>query len=308
MNIKYSFSDVKKIFEEANCTLISNSDEYKSTRSKMTFKCPSCEEVSSMYFSTFVNGKPKMCSKCRVKNRKFSRVTNTRYDQSSVEKIYLDHGCLFLGEYTLNDKRYEFVCKCGEIDEKLFYQFQKTPMCRHCSKKIASVLRMNKYEDVEKYFNSLGCKLISTEYTGVSDPLDYICVNGHRSSASFDAVRVSANGKCTTCRVEAISGENNYRWKGGIYGEGSKKFRSTYEFKEWRKGVFARDGFKCKCCGNGGTLNAHHIDGYNWCIEKRTDIDNGITLCEDCHSDFHIKYGYGDNTRIQLEEFLAKRP
>ena len=67
-----------------------------------------------------------------------------------------------------------------------------------------------------------------------------------------------------------------------------------------------RDNYTCQRCGDsrGGNLQVHHKDGYNWCKEKRTDINNGITFCKDCHKEFHTIYGYGNNTQKQLEEFL----
>lgn len=53
-------------------------------------------------------------------------------------------------------------------------------------------------------------------------------------------------------------------------------------------------------------LIAHHI--YNWKDnpDKRYDIDNGITLCEDCHLMFHILFGKKDNNLLQLNEFLLE--
>ena len=76
--------------------------------------------------------------------------------------------------------------------------------------------------------------------------------------------------------------------------------------KEWRKEVYKRYNYTCQCCGDntGGNLNAHHLDGYEWCIEKRIDIDNGITLCEKCHKEFHCLYGRKNNTYSEFQEFL----
>ena len=50
----------------------------------------------------------------------------------------------------------------------------------------------------------------------------------------------------------------------------------------------------------------HHLDGYNWCIEKRTDETNGITLCSNCHKNFYSIYGKGNNTKEQFEEWIGK--
>ncbi|WP_112181376.1 HNH endonuclease [Paraliobacillus zengyii] len=77
----------------------------------------------------------------------------------------------------------------------------------------------------------------------------------------------------------------------------------------WRKSVYERDNYTCQCCGDdkGGNLHAHHLDGYNWCKEKRIDIDNGITLCEDCHNKFHKKYGNRNNTKQQFITYVRNK-
>ena len=77
-------------------------------------------------------------------------------------------------------------------------------------------------------------------------------------------------------------------------------------YEKWHNSVYERNGYTCQKCGDdkGGNLNAHHIESYNSSPELRTEVSNGITLCEDCHKDFHHQYGYGDNTRAQLVGFL----
>lgn len=67
-----------------------------------------------------------------------------------------------------------------------------------------------------------------------------------------------------------------------------KRIRNSGEYKEWRDAVFARDNFTCQHCKKqGGKLNAHHIKPFKDYPELRLDIDNGITLCYDCHCAVH---------------------
>lgn len=64
--------------------------------------------------------------------------------------------------------------------------------------------------------------------------------------------------------------------------------RHTLEYVEWRKSVFERDHYTCAICGQvGGELNAHHIRPFATHEELRFDIDNGITLCKECHKKVH---------------------
>ena len=64
--------------------------------------------------------------------------------------------------------------------------------------------------------------------------------------------------------------------------------RHCCEYNDWRKKVYERDKYTCQICGiKGGKLNAHHIHKYSQYPALRYDIDNGITLCEDCHRKIH---------------------
>lgn len=85
--------------------------------------------------------------------------------------------------------------------------------------------------------------------------------------------------------------EEHWNWQGGITSE-NDVLRNSKEYKEWRKQVFQRDFYCCKYCGSKNNINAHHI--YSWKLypERRFLLENGITLCEDCHRKVHNKYGY----------------
>jgi len=103
---------------------------------------------------------------------------------------------------------------------------------------------------------------------------------------------------------EIEKGENNSSWKGGITPD-NQRIRNNIEARLWREAVFARDNFTCQKYGTkGGELRAHHILNFAQYPELRTSIENGITLSEKAHKEFHRIYSNRNNTREQLEEFL----
>ncbi len=103
-----------------------------------------------------------------------------------------------------------------------------------------------------------------------------------------------------------ISGENHWNWNNGKTHDERERQRKIDGYTDFIKRVLSRDNYTCQCCGKHNNLEVHHLDGYDWCKEKRVDDTNGITLCENCHSSFHSMNGYGDNTREQFEEWFGK--
>lgn len=103
-----------------------------------------------------------------------------------------------------------------------------------------------------------------------------------------------------------VIGEKHHNWRFDKTKNQRIIERKSYKYSNWRNSVFKRDNYECKHCGyeKGGKLIAHHINSYDIHELQRYDIDNGVTLCKNCHKDFHSKYGYGKNTREQFEEWI----
>lgn len=63
--------------------------------------------------------------------------------------------------------------------------------------------------------------------------------------------------------------------------------RRSAKYKKWKKNVLERDNHKCRICGVEKKLVVHHIKHFADNIKERYDINNGITLCENCHKKVH---------------------
>lgn len=83
---------------------------------------------------------------------------------------------------------------------------------------------------------------------------------------------------------KSINGSNNGNWRGGKTQQ-SKNFRirNYIRFKKWRLSVLERDGNKCKECGTGSKLDAHHIIPISELPSAAFLRMNGVTLCRKCH-------------------------
>ena len=99
-------------------------------------------------------------------------------------------------------------------------------------------------------------------------------------------------GKCPNCGSTSFS----YREKGPhmqvrCLSCGSHvAFTPKESISIWKKSVKQRDGFicqRCKIAGNSNTVQAHHKMPVWFMPELQFDVDNGITLCKQCHKQLH---------------------
>lgn len=111
--------------------------------------------------------------------------------------------------------------------------------------------------------------------------------------------------------IKVVGGNKNWNYNPTLTAE-ERTFRRILQHAEekiWRSFVFKRDSFCCQLCHNSSKYNlrAHHLDAWHWAKDKRFELNNGITLCVDCHNLFHKTYKNHNNTRLQFEEFANKQ-
>jgi 5-methylcytosine-specific restriction endonuclease McrA len=97
------------------------------------------------------------------------------------------------------------------------------------------------------------------------------------------------------------TGEKANNWKGGM-SPLRVAIKKTFEYRQWRSDIFGRDNWTCQDCNKKSRkIEAHHIIylaiiikeyGLKNIIEAREceklwDINNGVTLCKECHKKRH---------------------
>lgn len=151
------------------------------------------------------------------------------------------------------------------------------------------------------------CDLCGKEYDIVyKDYIRYVDKNG--IITCLKCVKEETREKQRNTKIGKYTRENNPNWNPNLTDEERESDRNlTDGYNCFVSRVLKRDNYTCQCCNKKSDkcMVVHHLDGYNWCKEKRTDETNGITLCKNCHENFHSIYGRGNNTKEQFEEWIG---
>lgn len=318
-SLQETYKYYKDTINDTGCKLLTTNKEFLQSVDKakkdgqwksyniilLEVKCRVCDKPYIVKFANFQNSNK--C--CRICSRAIS-TSRVRLSMNDLIKAIKDKGLRYIGgKYKNETSPIEVMCHCGNIFQTTYASVRNSSdevMCKDCNATKLREIYKSDFSDIKKELESYGCKILINEgeFVNVKTKIKFLASCGHIHEATIDSLRSTKYKMCTSCAIAMNSGKNTYNWKGGTYNCEKVKFRKTYEFKEWVKAVYKRDLYTCQICGQvSGNLNAHHLDGYNWAIDKRVDVDNGITLCADCHKEFHVEYGYGDNTKEQFEEF-----
>lgn len=172
--------------------------------------------------------------------------------------------------------------------------------CEYCNKPF----KKNKYayEHSEHHFCSRECKDKYQE-----KEVEFICdYCGEQSTMiPYRFNRCKKHFCSNECKNAYQDGKNHPRYDSSISEEDRNDKRQYSEYYQFRYATLERDNYICQSCGQrGDILVVHHLNGYHWFKEGRTDPDNAVTLCEECHRDFHNIYGNRNNTKEQYENWV----
>ena len=286
---RHTYLDVYNIFKKENWTLLSSN--YKDTKQSLEVLCSNNHKVT-IKLNNFLSGD--RCFECSGRRR-----LNTEIVKKEFEK----EGYILLSNYVNSYSKLNVICPHGHHTALDYAHFYTGRRCGLCFGNIKYTLN-----EVRDIFKKKNYTLLSSEYIDVKTPLKVQCDKGHITKT----IRLSnfIDGTiCHKCSIKHNMGENNYCWNPHLTNEDRLIGRHLRENGDWIQKVLKRDNYQCQVCKDktSNNFNAHHLEGYHWCEELRFEISNGVTLCKNCHKEFHHLFGMKWNTSEQFYQFLRMK-
>lgn len=307
------------------------SEFYTSKKNKdgLQGTCKKCKNMKYSFTCAF-------CGKDTTSKNKSSKFCS-RACASNAQKKQVEYRCdcckkiIYLQEYQLGVGKHHYCSKeCKNSHHGSLYSGENHPMwdggevyfnCEICGAEHHQPKSV--YHKFEHHYCSKECRYegISKNYTGdkrYNFSLRTINCDYCGKIINKKPSRMERNNN-NFCSVECSSkfcsenytGDKRYNYNHNLSDEerlANQTRHSSLEYRKWMRDVLKRDNYTCALTGirGKGNLAVHHLDGWNWCIEKRYDVSNGITIRKEIHELFHKIYGLGDNTKEQFEEFVKR--
>lgn len=281
--------------------------------------CGKTKDLSEFYKK--INSYENICKKCKYeKNKKnhklICKLCGKEFYSSKKEQQFCSKKCR--GEH----QKHKAITKCESCGKEIRLTNYQIIRSKHhyCSNECRAIgVRMYQSNENNPNYKNATIEVKCSNCNKNFKILKCTTTNSDRSQKQ--------NFYCSQkCKYEhqkkTLKGKSNPNYGNGYKIQGklnpNYNFTKTYEerikqrlytdYYTWRNNVFKRDDYTCQCCGKrGGDLISHHLEGYNWCKKRRTDLDNGVTLCENCHKEFHKKYKCGNNTKRQYQDFIKNK-
>lgn len=233
------------------------------------------------------------CDKCKKEWRHPFLMTQDEYMNKLLEKRpdVLEKYDLSEAVYDGADKTIRVRCLKHNIwFNPIAGDFKdKQTECPDCSYEERGLkLRVSNEEFIEE------CKKIhnnkygydKTKYTLATKSIWIFCpVDDHGYFPQMARDHRHSKAGCPKC-----SQGKYHKWYKHGNSKKTQSERNCTEYHKWRKQVRSRFT-ECDCCGvpfgDGIIAEAHHLNSFTYFVDQRYDVENGVCLCEVCHSDYH---------------------
>lgn len=90
-----------------------------------------------------------------------------------------------------------YRCSCGRESRISWDNFRKGKRCDKCGRERSAKVRRTPYSIVKAAFDNAGYELLSKEYVGANEPLEYRCKCGRKSTIIWNSFRLG--NRCARC-------------------------------------------------------------------------------------------------------------
>ena len=136
------------------------------------------------------------------------------------------------------------------------------------------------------------------------------CSCGKTKLVSSDCLLKGKTVSCGCKKVEECklrSGPQNNFWNPSLTDEDRVGSRDSAVIHKFRKTVLERDGrVCCICLSEDKPVHVHHITPWKDNKALRSDPNNGIVMCVECHKEYHKAYR-GRIGEVSVFEFLESK-
>lgn len=297
MSVRNPRQKANRTISEIDPIIIYSSEKDKSAAwlDRVNVICPACQKERTVSKQSIRICGHSYCRRCsRVKDR-----AGERYDHLTAVR--------FTGRFQGARSLWEFVCDCGNPYIGVIGN------AKYGTVKACGCLNHRSGKDHPLFIDITGQRygrLVVVEYShsnGRGAIWKCLCDCGNQFLAASEDIRSSGTQSCGCWFLESRTGENNPNWNPDLTQAEREYLRSFPEYRRWLSFVYERDDYTCQACQSKsiGNIVAHHLHDYSTNPELRTEAGNGVTLCEQCHYDFHVNYMGGWIKPCTSDDFRA---
>lgn len=203
------------------------------------------------------------------------------------------------------NKKVECLCTCGNTINTTIKNLKNGALkdcgCDKINKKLEEEKQLNMQIINRKFGRLLVISKCAKRYKYKNIRANYwlcLCNCGKIKIVSSSNLLTGNTQSCGCLQFEVA-------YQGIHFGSRKQKERNkimnTKEYKIWRKEVFKRDNNTCQICGSTKNIVVHHLLSFSKNIKHRFNLNNGVTLCANCHNKFHEIY---TSTNFNINNFI----
>lgn len=263
---KDTIENVRKIFKDNQCELLSTIYINKTEKLEYVCKCGKKHSKSLKYFE-----KRPFCDYCGRSQRNYQKPNNKtkKYTIEIVRKIFSDAGCKLLStEYKHIEDKLDYICICGHESKITLHSFNRGGRCLKCAvKKRKQNIPFDK-SYVNKILAKYGCELIS-DYEKSNKPIIFKCKCGNNGKKTF--TNFQRHPYCRKCTFFLQTQQHKRTDLDQVETEKKLKVYVGGAFREMLTGSKTRKS-KLEKFGYGSKEFIEHISKFNIYSKNRKDF------------------------------------